>query len=118
VLEKRVVGGQSIKTDGLPAFNVAKEIGHEHIPIVVYPKKGEPNYDASSGSTSWSPTQRRLFSARTMGSWKSIFRNTSMNSAYRFNRRFWLEGFRSPLAGLLQYHPSHLCGVKGCHVPN
>lgn len=47
VLEKRVACAQAIKTDGLAAFNVAKEIGHKHIPVVVYPKEGKPDYDVS-----------------------------------------------------------------------
>lgn len=45
VLQKRVADSKSIKTDGLPAFNVAEQIGHEHIPVVVYPKTGEPDDD-------------------------------------------------------------------------
>ncbi len=36
---------QVIKTDGLAAFNIVKKIRHEHNPTVVYPKKGEPDYD-------------------------------------------------------------------------
>ncbi|MBU1240778.1 hypothetical protein KJ865_13785, partial [Myxococcota bacterium] len=46
VLEKRVAKAQVIKTDGQAAFIVTKEIGHEHIQIVVYPRNGRPTYDA------------------------------------------------------------------------
>ena len=89
VLEKRVVGGQSIKTDGLPAFNVAKEIGHEHIPVVVYPKKGEPNYDALKWVNILVSNAKAFILGTYHGVMEKHLQKYLDEFCYRFNRRFW-----------------------------
>jgi transposase-like protein len=89
VLQKRVADSQSIKTDGLPAFNVAKQIGHEHIPVVVYPKKGEPDY----GVLKWVNVLVSNAKAFILGTYHGVMEKHLQKYldefCYRFNRRFW-----------------------------
>ena len=89
VLKKRVADSQSIKTDGLPAFNVAKQIGHEHIPVVIYPKKGDPDYDVLK----WVNIMVSNAKAFILGTYHGVMGKHLQKYldefCYRFNRRFW-----------------------------
>jgi len=94
VLEKRVAGAQAIKTDGLAAFNVAKEIGHEHIPVVVYPKKGEPDYDALKLVNILVSNAKAFILGKYHGVMGKHLQKYLDEFCYRFNRRFWpWQGF-------------------------
>ena len=114
VLEKRVVGGQSIKTDGLPAFNVAKEIGHEHIPIVVYPKKGEPNYDALKWVNILVSNAKAFILGTYHGVMEKHLQKYLDEFCYRFNRRFWPgQGFDRLLRACSNATPVTYAELRG-----
>ena len=89
VLQKRVADSQSIKTDGLPAFNVAKQIGHEHIPVVVYPKKGEPDYDVLKWVNILVSNAKAFILGTYHGVMGKHLQKYLDEFCYRFNRRFW-----------------------------
>ena len=115
ILAKRVSKAQAIKTDGLAAFNVVKEAGHEHNPVVgLSQEKVSPTMMSSSGSTSWYPMQKRSFLAHTMALWASIFRSTSMSSATVSNRRFWPgQGFDRLLRACSNATPVTYAELRG-----
>jgi transposase-like protein len=89
VLEKRLAGAQAIKTDGLAAFNVANEIGHELTPVVVYPKNGEPNFD----DLKWVNILVSNAKAFILGTYHGVMAKHLQKYldefCYGFNRRFW-----------------------------
>lgn len=113
IVEKRVSKAQAIKADGLAAFNVVKETGHEHNPIVVYPKKGEPNHNVLKWVNILVSNAKAFILGTYHGVMGKHLQKYLDEFCYRFNRRSWPgQGFDRP-AGLLKCRPCHLCGVKG-----
>lgn len=114
VLEKRVVGDQSIKTDGLPAFNVAKELGHEHIPVVVYPKQGEPNYDVLKWVNILVSNAKAFILGTYHGVMEKHLQKYLDEFCYRFNRRFWPgQGFDRLLRACSSATPVTYAELRG-----
>jgi len=90
-LQRHVRSGQSIKSDGLPVFNIVKKIGHEHEPEVVYPKQGPPNYDALKWVNILVSNAKAFILGTYHGVTKKHLQRYLNEFCYRFNRRFWTE---------------------------
>ncbi|MCP3667352.1 MAG: IS1595 family transposase [Gammaproteobacteria bacterium] len=88
-LELHVAPNQRVKSDGLPVFNVAKELGHEHFPEVVYPRVGEPNYDAFKWVNIMISNAKAFILGTYHGVMKKHLQRYLDEFCYRFNRRFW-----------------------------
>jgi len=89
VLQKRVSQNQTIKTDGFSAFNVTKQIGHEHIPEIVYPKKGKPNHDLLKWVNILVSNAKAFLLGTYHGVMEKHLQKYLDEFCYRFNRRFW-----------------------------
>ena len=90
-LEKHVAENQTIVSDGLPAFNVAEKLGHEHVPEVVYPKSGPPNYDVLSWVNILVSNAKAFILGTYHGVMKKHLQKYLDEFCYRFNRRWWPE---------------------------
>jgi transposase-like protein len=91
VVARHVSPKQSIKSDGLPVFNVVKGMGHTHCPEVVYPKQGTPNYDALKWVNILVSNAKAFILGTYHGVMKKHLQRYLDEFCYRFNRRFWAE---------------------------
>jgi transposase-like protein len=91
ILERHVKSEQRIKSDGLPVFNVVKELGHAHSPEVVYPKGGSPKYDTLKWVNILVSNAKAFILGTYHGVMKKHLQRYLDEFCYRFNRRFWSE---------------------------
>ena len=114
VLEKHVADAQAIKTDGLAAFNIVKEIGHEHNPTVVYPRKGEPNYDVLKWVNILVSNAKAFILGTYHGVMGKHLQKYLDEYCYRFNRRFWPgQGFDRLLRACSNAAPVTYAELRG-----
>ena len=114
VLEKRISKTQTIKTDGLAAFNVTKEIGHKHTPVVVYPKKGEPDFDVLKWVNILVSNAKAFILGTYHGVMGKHLQKYLDEFCYRFNRRFWPgQGFDRLLRACSSAAPVTYAELKG-----
>ncbi len=90
-LKRHIAPEQGVKSDGLSAYNVAKELGHEHFPEVVYPRTGEPNYDVLKWVNIMVSNAKAFILGTYHGVMKKHLQRYLDEFCYRFNRRFWPE---------------------------
>ena len=90
-LTKHVKDDQTIMSDGFAAYNVAQELGHEHVSEVVYPKKGEPNYDAFKWVNILISNAKAFILGTYHGVTKKHLQKYLDEFCYRFNRRSWTD---------------------------
>ena len=90
-LGSHVMPGQSIKSDGYRAYNVVKEMGHEHQGEVIYTKEGPPHYDALRWVNILVSTAKAFILGTYHGVMKKHLQRYLSEFCYRFNRRFWSE---------------------------
>jgi len=114
ILEKRVSMAQAIKTDGLAAFNLVKEIGHKHNPTVAYPRKGGPNHDVLK----WVNILVSNAKAFILGTYHRVMAKHLQKYldefCYRFNRRFWPgQGFDRLLRACSNAAPVTYAELRG-----
>ena len=88
-LREHVTLGQTIMSDGLPAYNIAKTLGHTHLPHVVYPKKGEPDFDAFKWINILVSNAKAFILGTYHGVRKKHLQKYLDEFCYRFNRRWW-----------------------------
>ncbi len=86
---RHVADSQTIKTDGLSVFNGLEQMGHEHAPEVVYPKKGEPNFDVLKWVNILVSNAKAFILGTFHGVMKKHLQRYLDEYCYRFNRRFW-----------------------------
>jgi transposase-like protein len=91
ILDRHVSPNQSIKSDGLPVFNVVKGMGHTHQPEVVYPKEGVPNHDALKWVNILVSNAKAFILGTYHGVMKKHLQRYLNEFCYRFNRRFWSD---------------------------
>jgi transposase-like protein len=89
VLSRKISTAQTVKTDGLPVFNVVEELGHKHTPEVVYPRVGKPNYDALKWVNILVSNAKAFILGTYHGVMKKHLQKYLDEFCYRFNRRFW-----------------------------
>jgi transposase-like protein len=87
--EKYVASSQTIISDGFPSYNIAKKIGHEHRPDVVYPTKGKPNYDVLKWVNILVSNAKAFILGTFHGVQKKHLQKYLDEYCYRFNRRWW-----------------------------
>jgi hypothetical protein len=86
---KCVAKSQRIKTDGLPVYGAVKELGHEHAPEVVYPRKGQSNFDILKWVNILVSNAKAFILGTYHGVMKKHLQKYLDEYCYRFNRRFW-----------------------------
>jgi hypothetical protein len=91
VLGRHVSPQQSIKSEGLPVFNVVKTMGHTHCPEGVYPQRGTPNYDALKWVSILVSNAKAFILGTYHGVMKKHWQRYLDEFCYRFNRRFWAD---------------------------
>ena len=91
VIDRHVRPKQSIKSDGLPVFNVVRDMGHTHYPEVVYPKRGTPNYDALKWVNILVSNAKAFILGTYHGVMKKHLQRYLDEFCYRFNRRAWAD---------------------------
>jgi hypothetical protein len=93
-LDRHVTPRQTIKSDGLPVFNVVTAMGHTHSQEVVYPKypkQGSPNFDALKWVNILVSNAKAFILGTYHGVQKKHLQLYLDEFCYRFNRRFWAE---------------------------
>ena len=114
VLKRYVATAQEIKTDGLAVFNVVGELGHEHTPEVIYPKKGKPNYDALKWVNILVSNAKAFILGTYHGVMKKHLQKYLDEFCYRFNRRFWPgQGFDRLLLACSNATPVTYAELRG-----
>jgi transposase-like protein len=88
ILARHVCPKQSIKSDGLPVFNVVRSMGHTHCPEVVYPRQGTPNYAALKWVNILVSNTKAFIPGTYHGVMKKHLQRYLNEFCYRFNRRF------------------------------
>lgn len=113
-LKRHVVDTQRIKTDGLSVFNVVGKIGHGHTPEVIYPRRGEPNYDALKWVNTLVSNAKAFILGTYHGVMKKHLQKYLDKLCYRFNRRFWPgQGFDRLLLACANVSPVTYAELRG-----
>ena len=89
VLEVHVAPGQTVRSDGFPAYNVVKDIGLTHDKQIVYPKHGAPRYDVLKWVNILVSNAKAFILGTYHGVQKKHLQRYLDEFCYRFNRRFW-----------------------------
>ena len=89
VLEEHVAPGQTVRSDGFPAYNVVKDIGLTHDKQIVYPKHGAPRYDVLKWVNILVSNAKAFILGTYHGVQKKHLQRYLDEFCYRFNRRFW-----------------------------
>ena len=89
VLGVHVAPGQTVRSDGFPAYNVVKDIGLTHDKQIVYPKHGAPRYDVLKWVNILVSNAKAFILGTYHGVQKKHLQRYLDEFCYRFNRRFW-----------------------------
>ncbi len=90
-LKNNVVHSQIIKTDGFPAYNVAKKIGHQHISEVVYPVDEKPDFAFLKWINIVVSNAKAFILGTYHGVQKKHLQKYLNEYCYRLNRRWWRD---------------------------
>jgi len=94
VLMEHVAPGQTIRSDGYPAYNVVKKSNFSHDKKTVYPKNGAPRYDVLRWVNILISNAKAFILGTYHGVQKKHLQRYLDEFCYRFNRRFWpSQGF-------------------------
>jgi transposase-like protein len=91
VVESDIHPQQTIKTDGWPAYRVVQDLGHTHIPEIIYGEKGSNHHTALK----WVHILASNAKAFLLGTYHGVTPKHLQayldEFCYRFNRRKWPE---------------------------
>jgi len=91
VLAEHIAPGQIVRSDGLSAYNVVKDLNMVHDKQVVYPKQGAPRYDVLKWVNILVSNAKAFILGTYHGVQKKHLQRYLDEYCYRFNRRFWPE---------------------------
>ena len=89
VLAEHIAPGQTVLSDGFPAYNAVKDIGLLHVKEIVYPKQGAPRYDVLKWVNILVSNAKAFILGTYHGVQKKHLQRYLDEFCYRFNRRFW-----------------------------
>lgn len=89
VLVEHIAPGQTIRSDGYPAYNIAKKASFSHDKQIIYPKKGAPRHDVLKWVNILVSNAKAFILGTYHGVQKKHLQRYLDEFCYRFNRRFW-----------------------------
>ena len=88
-LSKHVATGQTVRSDGLAAYNVVEELELAHDKQIVHPRQGEPRFDVLKWVNILVSNAKAFILGTYHGVQKKHLQKYLDEYCYRFNRRFW-----------------------------
>ena len=88
-LSKHVATGQTVRSDGLAAYNVVDELELAHDKQIVHPRQGEPRFDVLKWVNILVSNAKAFILGTYHGVQKKHLQKYLDEYCYRFNRRFW-----------------------------
>lgn len=89
VLAEHIASGQTVRSDGFPAYNVVKDINMVHDNQVICPKHGAPRYDVLKLVKILVSNAKDFILGTYHGVQKRHLQRDLDEYCYSFNRRFW-----------------------------
>lgn len=89
VLVEHIAPGQTIRSDGYPAYNIAKKASFSHDKQIIYPKNGTPRHDVLKWVNILVSNAKAFILGTYHGVRKKHLQRYLDEFCYRFNRRFW-----------------------------